>query len=481
MYFTNQFIRIIVPILMSSYTAQAEDYITGNFFTDKPPVQTKSQLIEQYGKSHAPGLAFPFPEGDYQTSTKTWKELMPHSCIVLSKGYAEMLSPSEVCLYLLDGDTAIYGQIYYASRPEMFKAWWFLHTREWSQFPADVDPFLLKGMTFFEDKNGFGWLLAPRKNRQNKLLAAYSCRNFLFNFTSGQFQFYRKITDDELKRMLNEFLDIQQGLKPAVDGKKALKQAKKDAEKRSIRNSTIEIDRAVTYGLRSSVPFLRCGSSVRLRNALKIPEEPMVNTIPNINAGVACGDIVDKLATGKLKVMKTSGAEDGFKATLGSRSERIHYTIVHQFNRNLAINTVLDFRALDHMLHRWDHKVQTDQDVIKYSIINPGWVGDFDIATKARLGRDGAVVFGSEKSAIYFTRGNTAVSIVSENPYFNVLPMARLVDEELKKKLNIPPAKDPIQQPPSPQKRQPPSTTANTSKTASASSPPGGMQATPST
>lgn len=454
-------------ILRSSTKTETLEYLHQRYDTDPTEIIAKREKLlkdlrsgkkinepvlplQHLTKEQIKRLRAEYPADEFHGEHKDWDKLFTYRCFKWKDWYLDMKNRS-VSVYSLNGKRIFSFSIAYGSRMEILRAWW---PRRYCYECYYGTEYVTQNMFLEENEQGIAWYTP--ESPQNYLWA-YAHRNYLFNLEGGDGygQNMHGWSNERLQSLFHDFVRIQQGELEAEDATEALKQAKRAAYARQIRNTSVEIDQAVTYGLRSSVPFLSCGSSVRLREALNIPEEPMVNTIPNINAGVACGDIVDKLATGKLKVMETSGEEDGFKATLGSRSERIHYTIVHQFNRNLAINTVLDFRALDHMLHRWDHKVQTDQEVIKYSIINPGWVGDFDIATKARLGRDGAVVFGSEKSAIYFTRGNTAVSIVSENPYFNVLPMARLVDEELKKKLNIPPAKEPVQQPPPPQKRKP--------------------------
>lgn len=443
---------VFIVCAMAGLPAMAEgDYLLLSGKDGKGLVQTRAEIVTEFhNQEHE---AYPYPaDSGHAAAPPLWQEAFPwYNRTFRIKDYYMQFKAGWLHVYGLNGKCILYCSPMYGSSHDIMQAWWFHGMIHMATLPMSR-PFnmdFVRSIQFKREKNE---LLCMTQSKQ---LLAYAYGHYFFHELHLENTLERPVSMQETRDILQTFARVQQGELQVEEAGEALKQAKNEESKRSLRNTTIEIDRAVTYGLRSSVPFLSCGNSVRLRDALNIPEEPMVNTIPNINAGVACGDIVDKLATGKLKVMETSGAEDGFKATLGSRSERIHYTIVHQFNRNLAINTALRFRYNDEMLDRWDHKRLTDQEVIKYSIINPGWVGDFDIATKARLGRDGAVVFGSEKSAIYFTRGNTAVSIVSENPYFNVLPMARLVDEELKKKLNIPPAKEPIKQPPPPQKRKP--------------------------
>ena len=449
--FYNNIVFIVCAIVGNPAMAEG-DYLLWPNGDEKGIVQTKEQIIAQEnGSKEHKDYPYPADSGNV-AAPPLWKDAFPWDKRTFRiKDYYMRFKSGWLEVYGMNGKRLLGCIAIYGSSHDIMQAWW-LHgmiDMATATMSRRMDMEMVKSLQF--DREGDELLCTTKGVR----LLAYAKGHYFFYELDPENTLERPVTMQETREMMETFARVQQGELQVEEAGEALKQAKNEESRRALRNTTIEIDRAVTYGLRSSVPFLRCGSSVRLREALNIPEEPMVNTIPNINAGVACGDIVDKLATGKLKVMETSGAEDGFKATLGSRSERIHYTIVHQFNRNLAINTALRFRYNDEMLDRWDHKRLSDQEIIDRSLINPGWVGDFDIATKARLGRDGAVVFGSEKSAIYFTRGNTAVSIVSENPYFNVLPMAQMVDEELKKKLNIPPAKEPAKQPPFPQQRKP--------------------------
>ena len=58
-------------------------------------------------------------------------------------------------------------------------------------------------------------------------------------------------------------------------------------------------------------------------------------------------------------------------------------------------------------------------------------VGEYAVRLKPFVDTDGLPVKGSEKRSIYFTRGNTAVAVWTENPTFNVLPAAREIDKLL--------------------------------------------------
>ena len=58
-------------------------------------------------------------------------------------------------------------------------------------------------------------------------------------------------------------------------------------------------------------------------------------------------------------------------------------------------------------------------------------VGEFAIRMRHVISDEGLPVKGSEKRSIYFTRGNTAVGVFTDNPAFNVLPAARAIDKLL--------------------------------------------------
>ncbi len=68
--------------------------------------------------------------------------------------------------------------------------------------------------------------------------------------------------------------------------------------------------------------------------------------------------------------------------------------------------------------------------------INPRLVGDWDICTVPRLASDGSIAEGSEKSAIYFMRGNTAAYFIADDPHYNVLPLAQELDKLLIEGIN---------------------------------------------
>ena len=77
-----------------------------------------------------------------------------------------------------------------------------------------------------------------------------------------------------------------------------------------------------------------------------------------------------------------------------------------------------------------DHKYNCEQlpDMLEFA---EGVAGEHTIRMRQLIGEDGLPVKGSEKRSIYFTRGNTAVGVFTDNPAFNVLPIARAIDKLL--------------------------------------------------
>lgn len=63
--------------------------------------------------------------------------------------------------------------------------------------------------------------------------------------------------------------------------------------------------------------------------------------------------------------------------------------------------------------------------------INPGVVGDEDMWRKPALDKNGLAIPRSDKSAVFFTRGNTAVALIAERADYDVTPLAKAVDAAL--------------------------------------------------
>ena len=176
-----------------------------------------------------------------------------------------------------------------------------------------------------------------------------------------------------------------------------------------------------------------------IEQLLKLEPLPYINTIPNVNTGVGCEPFLAELIQKGFQLTARKGGNYLMTATLKDKKTSIRYCIYHAFNpvdarqTLFAWNMYADERGTPRIVEKpGDFTMQAAIDNMN---VRPGWVGDFDICTKPRFNWEGSLVEGSEKSAVYFMRGNTAVYFIADNPSYDVRPLARMLDEQLKKGL----------------------------------------------
>ena len=172
-----------------------------------------------------------------------------------------------------------------------------------------------------------------------------------------------------------------------------------------------------------------------IEELLKLEPLPERNTIPNINTGVGCEPFLAELIQKGFQLTARKGGNYLMTATLKDKKTSIRYCIYHAFNpvdtrqTLFAWNMYADERGTPRIVEKpGDFTMQAAIDNMN---IRPGWVGDFDISTRPRFNWEGALVEGSEKSAVYFMRGNTAAYFIADNPSYDVRPLARMLDEQL--------------------------------------------------
>ena len=161
--------------------------------------------------------------------------------------------------------------------------------------------------------------------------------------------------------------------------------------------------------------------------------------IPNTHEGRITLDMVKKWGGKSFQVMEGVGhLRNGMHAELepcGKLEEtmehgaRVEILVAHARSRKEAMELLLKLRFYDLRNTKRDPK-----DVAASTVIKPRKVGDFDLGCGPVLGADGALVKGSEQSAVYFLRGNTAVMVISTDPGYPVLGMARKLDAALQGK-----------------------------------------------
>ena len=78
-----------------------------------------------------------------------------------------------------------------------------------------------------------------------------------------------------------------------------------------------------------------------------------------------------------------------------------------------------------------EHILTPDEIAERLEVLRKPPVGESAVRLRQLMDAEGLPVKGSEKRSIYFTRGNTAVGVWTEDPTFNVLPVAREIDRLL--------------------------------------------------
>ena len=160
--------------------------------------------------------------------------------------------------------------------------------------------------------------------------------------------------------------------------------------------------------------------------------------IPNTHEGRITLDMVKKWGGRSFRVEGVGHLRNGMHAVLtpsGSLAKTmeqgacVEILVAHARSRKEAMELLLKLRFYDSRNTQRDPK-----DVAASTVIKPGKVGDFDLGCGSALGPDGALVKGSEQSAVYFLRGNTAVMVLSSDPGYPVLGMARKLDAALQGK-----------------------------------------------
>ena len=160
--------------------------------------------------------------------------------------------------------------------------------------------------------------------------------------------------------------------------------------------------------------------------------------IPNMHEGRITLDLVKKWSGKSFRVEGVGHLRNGIHAELkpcGKLEEtmehgaRVEILVAHARSRKEAMELLLKLRFYDPRNTKRDLR-----DVAAATVVKPGKVGDFDLGSGLVLGPDGALVKGSDQSAVYFLRGNTAVMVLSTDPGYSVLGMARKLDAALEGK-----------------------------------------------
>lgn len=160
-------------------------------------------------------------------------------------------------------------------------------------------------------------------------------------------------------------------------------------------------------------------------------------TFPNVNRGVGTIpwirkhlDVPFTPTPGNLD-QHVDGITGVFLVKKGAREYPVDYMIAHLPCKNFAMDALFSMQA-----GKAVHSETKEEDIRKVAAmtqVHPGLVGDYDLCLKPVINGLGVPVPGSEHAWICFVRGNTAVMLKSMDLKVSVLPLAKILDEALKK------------------------------------------------
>ncbi|WP_289024674.1 hypothetical protein [uncultured Akkermansia sp.] len=271
------------------------------------------------------------------------------------------------------------------------------------------------------------------------------------------------IRQDELVPVLREFVRVQKGLSKGVDAEREILSVLPKAKK---------------------LKYDHMYRTIRYENRPPPPEAPPGDVIPAF--GKIWKPLMDKLGfpdASRYKITEASGPHPqrmthcrldwlkkmgfqfvvrkyGSPASIACRclaDERTYsavYVAVAQCGtREFALEGLARMRLWKARLEEesrlkaqgdkeWDNPPDPDPEVVAARTnTSDKLVGEFALYLKGSLDKLGRVTEKGMYSSVFFVRGTTAVCVISEDPERNVLPLARRMDEELKKMYVLGPEK----------------------------------------
>lgn len=172
--------------------------------------------------------------------------------------------------------------------------------------------------------------------------------------------------------------------------------------------------------------------------SLNLPECSGNLVLPNIHQGAVTSGWFRNIWPGKVEVR--SEAPNGLVVLLHpkegkQRDTEIVVMIGCTQSRSLAMRTLHQLSLLP---FDPDLPGQTFDTAAEKIVFNPFKLGDYCLGRKTTVGNFGGIIPGSERSAVYFLRGNTVVMAASMDLSVPVLGLAKKIDAALQVKNNSP-------------------------------------------
>ncbi|MCD8061997.1 MAG: hypothetical protein LUE13_06640 [Akkermansiaceae bacterium] len=172
-----------------------------------------------------------------------------------------------------------------------------------------------------------------------------------------------------------------------------------------------------------------------------LKEAPKRETLPNPCRGIGTVTWIKKHMNIPFTPEQGNDGKhvDGITGTFfvrkGEREYPVEYMIAHLSSRDLAMSVLFSMQA------RKAVDAATEEEdierVAEMTRVHPGLVGDYDLCLNPVLNDLGIPIPDSEQAWICFVRGNTAVMLKSLDLKVSVLPLAKTIDEALKKAVEL--------------------------------------------
>ena len=382
-------------------------------------------------------LLFPNCFASYTRSALLLRRYIPDTVI--------MQKDIVLCLRGDDPDTMLNDWLQASNEPPIPNAFDFESNRDY----VGIDELERKNVengvlyTCFFQSDSYQENKGMQENKKNtRKVLAYWYRNILFIRNEIIPGYYDFLSDDELMLACRTYAEMYYGERQAISGDAEERMASKKQAKMLIHNTDTEIRKFVTAVPQGQYAhdLYPDNSGSKRKKELGLQDGPIHNTIPNVNEGKCTEGAVQSFIKQHPSYTRTysEGGKVSYAATVQSTGNRIDYQIAHHVNPDQAMNMLFHFIA--EFPNLWSPIPESSKRYVRYTpgsgpLKSLGRVGDFDMPLKDYLTPDGMLIEGSDKSAVFFIRGNTAVGIQSVDPTVDVLPWAREIDEKLKKNM----------------------------------------------
>ncbi len=274
-------------------------------------------------------------------------------------------------------------------------------------------------------------------------MALHPERSFIISSDEDYAKEYQTVKQTDLIPVLREFMDIQMGRKKNfTDARKEIlpllsktKKQEKDLRESQLKKLPPPIPQPQVPSFLPRFEETRDKLAKLLHFPIPDQYKPSKESGPSPNVVDHCRE--DWLKQFKIPKFYKERSEHAsiwyYFYLLPSDNQKTHLMIAQCGTRALALETLARMRLWQAGEQMDQPKELTAEYVAGQTNTSSKLVGDFSLFLKGGLDKFGNLSPDGPYSSIFFVRGTTAICLVSGNPSRSVLPMAKKLDEALKK------------------------------------------------